>query len=59
KNAPGAGLIMAHLINQVENGADHDNKAVVYQCTKSKSAINLATFSRKRDRNLTSGTVMG
>ena len=59
KNAPGAGLIMAHLINEVEKGADHDNQPVVYQCTKSKSAINLATFSRKRARNLTSGTVMG
>jgi glycine/D-amino acid oxidase-like deaminating enzyme len=59
KNAPGAGLIMAHLINQVEKGADHDNQAVVYQCTKSKSEINLGTFSRKRARNLTSGTVMG
>jgi glycine/D-amino acid oxidase-like deaminating enzyme len=59
KNAPGAGLIMAHLINQVEKGADHDNQAVVYQCTKSESAINLGTFSRKRAKNLTSGTVMG
>jgi glycine/D-amino acid oxidase-like deaminating enzyme len=59
KNAPGAGLIMAHLISEVEKGVDHDNQPVVYQCTKSKSAINLATFSRKRDRNLTSGTVMG
>jgi len=59
KNAPGAGFIMAHLITQVENGADHDSEPVVYQCTKSKSAINLGTFSRKRARNLTSGTVMG
>ncbi len=59
KNAPGAGLIMAHLITQVEKGADHDSEPVVYQCTKSKSAINLGTFSRKRERNLTSGTVMG
>jgi len=59
KNAPGAGLIMAHLISEVEKGADHDNQPVVYQCTKSMSAINLATFSRKRARNLTSGTVMG
>ena len=25
KNAPGAGLIMAHLITQVEKGADHDS----------------------------------
>ncbi len=59
KNAPGAGFIMAHLITQVEKGADHDSEPVVYQCTKSKSAINLGTFSRKRERNLTSGTVMG
>jgi len=59
KNAPGAGLIMAHLITQVEKGADHDSETVVYQCTKSKSVINLGTFSRKRARNLTSGTVMG
>ena len=59
KNAPGTGLIMAHLITQVENGADHDSEPVVYQCTKSKSVINLGTFSRKRARNLTSGTVMG
>ena len=59
KNAPGAGLIMAHLITQVEKGADHDSEPVVYKCTKSKSVINLGTFSRKRARNLTSGTVMG
>jgi glycine/D-amino acid oxidase-like deaminating enzyme len=59
KNAPGAGLIMAHLISQVEKGADHDSDPVVYKCTKSKSVINLGTFSRKRARNLTSGTVMG
>ena len=59
KNAPGAGFIMAHLITQVEKGADHDSEPVVYQCTKSKSVINLETFSRKRERNLTSGTVMG
>ena len=59
KNAPGTGLIMAHLITQVEKGADHDSEPVVYKCTKSKSVINLGTFSRKRARNLTSGTVMG
>ena len=59
KNAPGAGFIMAHLITQVENGADHDNQPVIYQCTKTNKQINLSTFSRKRARNLTSGTVMG
>ena len=59
KNAPGAGLVMAHLINQVENGADHDKSPVVYSCQKTNKEINLGTFSRKRARNTTSGTVMG
>ena len=59
KNAPGAGLVMAHLINQVENGADHDKNPVVYGCQKTNKEINLGTFSRKRARNTTSGTVMG
>jgi glycine/D-amino acid oxidase-like deaminating enzyme len=59
KNAPGVGLIMAYLISQVENGADHDAKPVIYPCKKTNKEINLGTFSRKRARNLTSGTVMG
>ena len=59
KNATGAGLIMAHLITQVENGAEHDKNPVVYNCINTKLAINLGTFSRKRARNTTSGTVMG
>jgi glycine/D-amino acid oxidase-like deaminating enzyme len=59
KNATGAGLIMAHLITEVENGAEHDKNPVVYNCINTKLAINLGTFSRKRARNTTSGTVMG
>lgn len=59
KNAPGAGFIMAYLINEVEKGADHDKAPVIYTCLKTKKEINLATFSRKRARNTTSGTVMG
>ena len=59
KNAPGAGLIMAHLITKVEQGFDHDNQPVIYKCLKSDKSINLGTFSRKRPKNLTSGTVMG
>jgi hypothetical protein len=50
---------MAYLISQVENGADHDAKPVIYPCKKTNMEINLGTFSRKRARNLTSGTVMG
>jgi hypothetical protein len=50
---------MAHLIEEVEGGKDHDKNPVIYNCEKTKHEINLGTFSRKRDRNATSGTVMG
>lgn len=59
KNAPGVGFIMAHLIESVEAGSNHDIEPVHYKCEKSGHEINLGTFSRKRDRNATSGTVMG
>ena len=59
KNAPGVGFIMAHLIKEVEAGQGHDTNPVIYKCEKSGHEINLGTFSRKRDRNATSGTVMG
>jgi glycine/D-amino acid oxidase-like deaminating enzyme len=60
KNAPGVGFIMAHLINEVEAGADHDQEPVQYKCKKAKGSISLGTFSRKRERNAdSSGTVMG
>jgi glycine/D-amino acid oxidase-like deaminating enzyme len=59
KNAPGVGFIMAHLIEEVESGRNHDLEPVIYKCEKTEHEINLGTFSRKRDRNATSGTVMG
>ena len=60
KNAPGVGFIMAELIEKVETGVDHDKDPVTYNCIKTKHSINLATFSRKRERNAeSSGTVMG
>ena len=60
KNAPGAGRIMAHLINAVEAGAPHDEEPVQYVGPYTGLTINLATFSRKRAENENStGTVMG
>ena len=59
KNAPGVGFMMTNLIEQVEAGADHDNQPVIYKCLKTEQSINLGTFSRKRARNNTSGTVLG
>lgn len=60
KNAPGVGFIMTRLIEEVENGANHDAEPVKYHCRKADGEINLGTFSRKRERNAdSSGTVMG
>ena len=60
KNAPGAGLIMAKLIDYVEGGGDHDTHPLVVTGSHTGLPIDLATFSRKRQRNEnSSGTVMG
>ena len=51
---------MTRLIEEVENGANHDAEPVKYHCRKADGEINLGTFSRKRERNAdSSGTVMG
>ncbi|CAB4680627.1 unannotated protein [freshwater metagenome] len=60
KNAPGAGVIMAKLIDYVEGGGDHDVNPLVVTGVRTGLPIDLATFSRKRPRNEnSSGTVMG
>ena len=60
KNAPTAGQLMAHLINAVESGADHDAEPVHFECPRTGLTINIGTFSRKRAINeASSGTVMG
>ncbi|HUQ61572.1 FAD-dependent oxidoreductase [Lentzea sp.] len=60
KNAPVVGQLMTELINQVENGADHDASPVRFRAPRTGLEIDLGAFSRKRDRNTAnSGTVMG
>ena len=60
KNAPGAGIIMAKLIDYVEGGINHDLDPLVVTGPRTGLPIDLATFSRKRPRNEnSSGTVMG
>ena len=60
KNAPGAGIIMAKLIDYVEGGINHDVDPLVVTGPRTGLPIDLATFSRKRPRNEnSSGTVMG
>ncbi len=51
--------IAALIGGSVSVASAHDAKPVIYPCKKTNKEINLGTFSRKRARNLTSGTVMG
>lgn len=60
KNAPVVGQLMTELINQVENGVDHDSVPVRFRAPRSGLEIDLGAFSRKRKRNTAnSGTVLG
>ena len=60
KNAPVAGRFLATLIEEVEEGRDHDADPVVYTGPHTGLTINLGSFSRRRDFNTEStGTVLG
>jgi len=59
-NAPVVGQLMTELIDQVENGVDHDASPVPFRAPHTGLGIDLGTFSRKRNRNTAnSGTVLG
>ncbi|MHC5257943.1 NAD(P)/FAD-dependent oxidoreductase [Streptomyces sp. UC4497] len=60
KNAPIIGSLMDRIIDAVENGHDHDADPVRYTCPHTGHAVDLGTFSRKREVNTeSSGTVLG
>jgi sarcosine oxidase subunit beta len=60
KNAPVIGQIMAEIIDQVENGADHDVNPVQFHAKHTGTTVDLSAFSRRRPVNAnSSGTVMG
>ncbi len=59
KNAPLAGKFIAAIIDAEAEGRDHDVDPVQYVGPRTGATIDLASFSRRRDRALTSGTVMG
>jgi sarcosine oxidase, subunit beta len=57
KNAPVAGEMMAELVEECENGLDHDNNPLIYKLKKTEGTINTKMFSRLRpvhsnDRNV-------
>lgn len=59
KNAPIAGQFMAAIIDADDAGDDHDVEPVQFPGRRTGRTIDLAAFSRRRTRAVTSGTVMG
>ncbi|HUC32837.1 MAG TPA: FAD-dependent oxidoreductase [Ilumatobacteraceae bacterium] len=59
KNAPLAGRFMAAIIDADAAGHDHDEQPIGIVGDRTGRRINLGSFSRRRDRAVTSGTVMG
>jgi sarcosine oxidase subunit beta len=59
KNAPLVGKFMKAIIDAEAAGADHDADPVQFVGARTGRAINLGSFSRRRQPSSTSGTVMG
>ncbi|MDO8361870.1 MAG: FAD-dependent oxidoreductase [Actinomycetota bacterium] len=59
KNAPIAGQFMRAIIDAEAAGGNHDEQPVQFPGTRTGRDINLAAFSRRREKSATSGTVMG
>lgn len=59
KNAPVAGRICAHLVENCENGHDHDAAPLALPLYHTGESLNLGVFSRLRGQASTTGTVMG
>jgi sarcosine oxidase, subunit beta len=59
KNAPLVGQIMYHLVTACESGRDHDHDPVRVPCTHTGLTVNLAQFSRRRERAATANNVWG
>ena len=59
KNAPMAATFIRLLIEAAEAGRDHDKEPISYIGPRSGRSINVGAFSRLREVQNTSGTVMG
>ena len=59
KNAPIAGMFMRAIIDASVAGHDHDADPVQFTGARTGRTIDLGAFSRRRERAVTSGTVMG
>jgi len=59
KNAPIVGQFMREIIDAEKAGIDHDQQPVQIVGQRTGRSINLGAFSRRREKAVTSGTVMG
>ncbi len=59
KNAPLAGQFLRAIIDATMAGHDHDADPVQFTGVRTGRQINLGAFSRRRERAVTSGTVLG
>jgi sarcosine oxidase, subunit beta len=59
KNAPLAGQFIRSIVDAADRGIDHDDEPVQFVGQRTGRAINIGSFSRRRDPAVTSGTVMG
>ena len=59
KNAPIAGQYMRAIIDATMGGHDHDADPVQFIGPRTGRTIDLGAFSRRREKAVTSGTVMG
>jgi len=59
KNAPVVGELMAELVEQCENGLDHDNNPLNYKLKKTKGTIDSSMFSRLRNTHSNDKNVFG
>ena len=59
KNAPIVGQFIRDIIDSEQAGNDHDQQPVHVAGQRTGRSINLGAFSRRREKAVTSGTVMG
>ena len=59
KTAPLVGRFLAELVDACEQGHDHDADPVRVECTHTPHAVNLGHYSRRRDVQQTTFSVLG
>jgi sarcosine oxidase subunit beta len=59
KNCGVIGHVMSDLIEKCENGQDHDKEPIQVLLPHTQQTLNMGTFSRLREKNVSTGGVIG